>query len=70
MKNLRNSKTSIIVSASVLVLLTVSATAINTWIRSDVKKNINIAQQMYPGTAEEAVISFLLDEKNSFHDRF
>ena len=69
MKNLWNSKTLIIVSASVLALFAVSATAINTWIRSDVKKNINIAQQMYPGTAEEAVISFLLDEKNSFHDR-
>jgi hypothetical protein len=69
MKDFRISKTLIIVLASVLVLFIVSAFAMNGWIRSDVKKNISIAQQKYPGTAEEALISFLLDEKNSFHDR-
>ena len=69
MKNFRISKTLIIVLGSVLVLFTVSPIAINGWIRSDVKKNISIAQEKYPGTAEEALISFLLDEKNSFHDR-
>lgn len=69
MKNFRISKTLIILSASVFVLFAVSAIAINGWIRSDVEKNIIIAQQLYPGTAEEALISFLLDEKNSFNDR-
>jgi hypothetical protein len=69
MKNFRNRKTLIIVLASLLVLFTVTASALNAWIRSDVKKNISIAQQKYPGTAEEALISFLLDEKNSFHDK-
>ena len=69
MKDFRISKTLIIVLASVIVLFAVSAIAINGWIRSEVKKNISIAQQRYPGTAEEALISFLLDEKNSFHDR-
>jgi len=69
MKNFRISKALIIVLASVFVLVIISAIALNGWIRSDVRKNINIAQQMYPGTAEEALISFLLDEKNSFHDR-
>ena len=69
MKNFRISKTLIILSATVLILLVVSVIALNGWIRSDVKKNISIAQQKYPGTAEEALISFLLDEKNSFNDR-
>jgi len=69
MKKFRISKTLIILLASVFVLFAVSAIAINGWIRSDVKKNIGIAQQKYPGTAEEALISFLLDEKNSFNDR-
>ncbi len=61
MKDFRISKTLIIVLASVIVLFAVSAIAINGWIRSDVKKNISIAQQRYPGTAEEALISFLMD---------
>jgi hypothetical protein len=69
MKHFRITKTLIILSASVLILFVVSAIAINGWIRSDVKKNIIIAQQKYPGTAEEALISFLQDEENSFHDR-
>jgi hypothetical protein len=68
MKNFGISKTLIIILASFL-LFTVSTIAINAWIRSDVKKNISIAQQKYSGTAEEALISFLLDEKNSFHER-
>ena len=69
MKHFRISKTLIILSATVLILLVVSVIALNGWIRSDVKKNISIAQQKYPGTAEDALISFLLDEKNSFDDR-
>jgi len=69
MKNFRISKSLIILLASVLVLVIISAIALNGWIRSDVKKNISIAQQKYPGPAEEALISFLIDEKNSFHDR-
>jgi hypothetical protein len=69
MNDFRINKTLIIVLASVFVLFAVSAIAINGWIRSDVKKNISIAQQKYPGTPEEALILFLIDEKNSFHDR-
>jgi len=69
MKHFRILKTLIILSATVLILLVVSVIALNGWIRSDVKKNISIAQQKYPGTAEDALISFLLDERNSFNDR-
>ena len=39
------------------------------WIGHDVKDNINIAKQQYPGSAEDALISFLMDEKNSTYDR-
>ncbi len=59
----------IIALASVVVLIAVSVIAMSVWIRSDVKENIRIAQEKYPGTAEEALISFLQDEKNSFNDR-
>lgn len=69
MHKIRMNKTWIIVLTTVLVLFTASFISLNAWIRSDVKKNITIAQKKYPGTAEEALISFLLDEKNSFHDR-
>jgi hypothetical protein len=69
MKEIKTGKTLIIVLASVVVLFVVSVIAMNTWIRSDVKKNVSIAQQKYPGTAEEALISFLQDENNSFNDR-
>lgn len=69
MKNIRISKTLIILLATVFILFIASFGALNAWIRSDVKKNISIAQQKYPGTAEEALITFLLDEKNSFYDR-
>ena len=38
-------------------------------IRHDVKEHIIIAQKRYPGTAEDALISFLVDTTNSPHDR-
>lgn len=39
------------------------------WIDIDVKKNINIAMQKYPGTTEDALIAYLLDTTNSPNDR-
>jgi hypothetical protein len=59
----------IIVVISLILLLTGFVIGMDTWIRHDVKKNIAIAQQKYPGTAEEALISFLKDESNSFPER-
>jgi hypothetical protein len=38
-------------------------------IRHDIKENISIAQQRYPGTTEDALIAFLADTTNSPHDR-
>ena len=69
MKKFKTGKALIIVLASVVVLFAVSVMAMNVWIRSDVKKNISIALEKYPGTAEEALISFLQDEENSYNDR-
>jgi hypothetical protein len=39
------------------------------WMGQSVKKNIARAQDLYPGTAEEALVSFLLDTTNSTHER-
>jgi hypothetical protein len=39
------------------------------WIGRDVRKNISLAQQQYPGSAESSLISFLLDDNNSTTDR-
>jgi hypothetical protein len=38
-------------------------------IEHDIKENISIAQQRYPGTTEDALIAFLVDTTNSPHDR-
>jgi hypothetical protein len=38
-------------------------------IETSVIKNINIAQEKYPGNAEEALIAFLLDTTNTYEDR-
>ena len=35
----------------------------------DIKERISIAQQQYPGTAEDALIAYLIDTTNSPHDR-
>lgn len=35
--------------------------ALNIWIGKDVRKNIQLAERQYPGTAEDALISFLQD---------
>lgn len=47
----------------------VSLLALHTWIGRDVKTNIQIAQEKYPGSPEQALIQFLQDELNTFHDR-
>ncbi len=50
-------------------LLLSGYTAIYFWIDSDVKKNIAIAKEKYSGTAEDALIAYLLDTTNTTHDR-
>ena len=43
--------------------------AVYIWSGNTVKGHISTAKQKYPGTAEDALISFLLDENNSTYDR-
>jgi hypothetical protein len=39
------------------------------WIKQDVLRNIELAENKYNSHGEEALISYLEDEKNSYHDR-
>ena len=60
----------IVITVLVLFALLISGyTAIYFWIDSDVKKNIALAKGKYPGTAEDALLAFLLDTTNSPNDR-
>jgi hypothetical protein len=59
----------VILSASLLTLLILGFLAIWIWIDIDVKNNINHAKEKYPGTAEDALIAYLLDTTNSPQDR-
>jgi len=59
----------IILSASLLTLLILGFLAIYIWIDFDVKKNINNTREKYPGSAEDALIAYLLDTTNSPQDR-
>jgi len=59
----------LIIGISLALLLLGSVLAVHTWIGHVVKEKITIAQQQYPGTAEDALLAFLLDENNSAEDR-
>lgn len=52
-----------------LLVIVVLIVAMNLWIGHGVKQNIRHAQMHYPGTAEEALISFLHDEHHGPRDR-
>jgi hypothetical protein len=61
-----------IITTTVLVLVAIllsGYTAIYFWIDSDVKKNIALVKEKYPGTAEDALLAYLLDTTNSPNDR-
>ena len=53
----------------ITLVFSCSLIAVYIWIDNDVKENITIVKQQYPGTTEDALISFLLDEKKSYYDR-
>lgn len=59
----------IIVAASLFTLLVLGFLSIYIWIDVDVKKNIKTAKEKYSGNAEDALIEYLLDTNNTFHDR-
>ncbi len=54
---------------SVLAVLLLGFIGIYIWIDIDVKKNIRIAKEKYPGKAEDALIAYLFDTTNSTRDR-
>jgi hypothetical protein len=49
--------------------LFIGAISVRIWTREYIKKNIRIAKSKYPGKAEDALISFLLDTKNTPQER-
>ena len=58
-----------ILSAGLVTLLVFGFFTIYIWIDVDVKKNIKTAKEKYSGNAEDALIEYLLDTTNTFHDR-
>lgn len=69
MKKFRTKRILFIIGSGMLAILICSFFAMYVWIDQDVKKNINIAKQKYSGTAEDALIAYLLDTTNSPSDR-
>jgi hypothetical protein len=56
-------------AGGLIVLFMIAGTILYFWIGSSVKEHIAIAQEKYPGTAEEALIEFLMDESNPTVER-
>ena len=60
----------IIITGSIVIVFFICFIMIcNVWIGNTIQKNIEIAEEKYPGTAEEVLIAFLLDTTNSPRDR-
>jgi len=52
-----------------ITLVFLGLASLQFWIGQRVKSNIQLAQEKYGGTAEDALIAFLQDENNSAMDR-
>lgn len=59
----------IIIGIILLVLVLMGISSLHVWMERSIKENIEIAKQQYTGTAEEALIAFLLDEKAETNDK-
>ena len=59
----------IIIGIGILCILAGGYLALHIWIGNSVKEHIQLAQQKYTGTAEDALISFLQDESISPEQR-
>ncbi len=55
----------LMVGAGTLALFISVTLGLWIWIDVDVKKNIKIALEKYPGTAEDALVAYLLDATNT-----
>lgn len=59
----------LLLGLSILVTIMFAILALHFWIGQNIKSNIEMAQKKYGGTAEDALIAFLQDDKNSASDR-
>ena len=59
----------IIIGIAILCIMAGGYLTLHVWIRDSVKDHIQLAQQKYSGSAEDALISFLLDESSSPKER-
>lgn len=59
----------IITLSGILVVGLIMLFAVHFMIRKDVKEHMELAQQRYSGTPEEALIAFMQDEENVMYDR-
>ena len=59
----------IILGAGIVIAFICFVLVVNLWIGNTVKENIEFAKNKYPGTAEDALIAYLLDATNSPRDR-
>jgi hypothetical protein len=60
----------LISTGSLLVVLLFSGMmGISAWIGKDCREHIKIAKSQYPGSAEEALIAYLRDVRNSTYNR-
>ena len=58
-----------IAGIGIIILFLSSLFVVHSRIGHSVKENISFVQKKYPGTAEDALISFLLDENNPTKNR-
>lgn len=59
----------LIIAGGIILFCACALFGIYIWMGQSVKEHIEIAKQKYPGTSEEVLISFLIDEENSYYDR-
>ncbi len=55
----------IIIGIAILCILAGGYLSLHIWMGDSVKDHIQLAQQKYPGSAEDALISYMLDESIS-----
>ena len=54
---------------AILLVCLILLFAVHFMIRKDVKEHIDLAQQRYSGTPEEALIALMQDEQNAMYER-
>lgn len=57
------------ITSAIVLLIVISYFSMRIWIGGSVKENISYAQDIYQGTAEDALIEMLIDETISTNDK-